>query len=269
MMVHRHFDGKEKEEPVKKRETYSIDLLNRKIVKGKKRKAVVYAGTRNLYSDMVLAAKSLLNHNPNFKVYFLIEDEKFPYDLPDCIECIDVSKQTWFKSGGLNYWNHWSYMVLLRAAYAKMFPEYDRILSLDVDTIVMEDISPLWDYDMTDYYIAGVPEYMVRHDIEEYINFGVCMYNLDKIRNDGLDDTVIRLLNIMYFKFPEQDAMNKEMLGHVLVIPKRYNDSYCCGTSDDPAIVHLVGAAKSMNPRKHLQDDYVDVPWEEILKKRR
>jgi lipopolysaccharide biosynthesis glycosyltransferase len=34
-------------------------------------------------------------------------------------------------------------MVLLRAAYSKIFPNLDRILSIDMDTIVNENISDL------------------------------------------------------------------------------------------------------------------------------
>jgi len=49
-------------------------------------------------------------------------------------------------------------MVLLRAAYTKIFPQLDRILSIDMDTIVNENISNLWELDLTEYYIAAVEE---------------------------------------------------------------------------------------------------------------
>jgi len=49
-------------------------------------------------------------------------------------------------------------MVLVRAAYTKIFPHLDRILSIDMDTIVNENISELWDLDLTDYYLAAVEE---------------------------------------------------------------------------------------------------------------
>lgn len=49
------------------------------------RKVVVYAGTRNVYHNMVVAAKSLLNHTQMDRVWFLIEDDEFPEELPDVI----------------------------------------------------------------------------------------------------------------------------------------------------------------------------------------
>jgi len=40
---------------------------------------------------MITAAKSLLEHSNVEKIYFLIEDDIFPYELPQEIECINVS----------------------------------------------------------------------------------------------------------------------------------------------------------------------------------
>jgi len=45
-------------------------------------RAAVYCGTRNLYKNMVIAAKSLLIHSNVEKIYFLIEDDIFPYEVP-------------------------------------------------------------------------------------------------------------------------------------------------------------------------------------------
>ena len=65
-------------------------------------KAAAYTGTRNLYSGMVPAVKSLLAHSDVEKVYLLIEDDEFPYYLPDCVETVNVSNQTYFRPGGPN-----------------------------------------------------------------------------------------------------------------------------------------------------------------------
>ena len=37
-----------------------------------------------------------------------------------------------------------TYLAMMRAALAKLFPDIDRILSLDVDTIIDQNISDLW-----------------------------------------------------------------------------------------------------------------------------
>lgn len=54
-------------------------------------RTAVYTGTRNLYPYMIAAAKSLLVHSNVDKIYFLIEDDKFPYELPPKTVTINVS----------------------------------------------------------------------------------------------------------------------------------------------------------------------------------
>ena len=54
-------------------------------------RAAAYSGTKNVYEDMLIAAKSLLEHSNVEEIYFLIEDDTFPYDLPPEIKCINIS----------------------------------------------------------------------------------------------------------------------------------------------------------------------------------
>jgi hypothetical protein len=54
-------------------------------------KAAVYCGTRNLYPDMITAAKSLLLHSDVDKIYFLTEDDNFPLILPPKTKNINIS----------------------------------------------------------------------------------------------------------------------------------------------------------------------------------
>ena len=185
-------------------------------------KAAVYAGTRNVYQDMIPSMKSLLIHSDVEKIYFLIEDDEFPYELPPEVECINVSNQEWFLPNGPNYNSTWSYMVLLRAAYAKIFSNLDIILSLDNDTIINDNISELWDIDITNYYIAGVLE-PKKSIYDVYVNNGVLLYNLKKIREDKIDDKIIENLNTYYYYFAEQDCFNEVFSGKILTIPSDYN----------------------------------------------
>lgn len=200
-------------------------------------KVAVYCGTRNLYEDMVTAAKSLITNSTVEKIYFLIEDDVFPLPLPNCVECINVSNQQIFNHTGPNYHNGWTYMVLMRAALHKVFPELDRILSLDVDTVVTGDISELWDIDVTDYYFAGVKEPM-KSGASLYINAGVMIVNLKKLR-DGKGDEIIEALNTRRFPFNEQDCINELCRGGILEISSDYNANNYTTPTITPKIVHF------------------------------
>jgi len=96
----------------------------------------------------------------------------------------------------MNWYDGWGgYMVLIRSVYSKIFPELDKILSLDIDTIVTENIDELWDIDISNYYIAGVRDTPEFNKNGLYVNGGVLLCNLKKIREDKMDEKMIFRLN--------------------------------------------------------------------------
>ena len=225
-------------------------------------RAAAYSGTRNIYKQMLTSAKSLLMHSNVEKIYFLIEDDEFPYELPEEIECINISKQTYFPHNGPNFRNVLSYMVLVRAAYTKIFPHLDRILSIDMDTIVNENVSDLWDLDLTDYYLAGVEEVEVSKREGSYINMGVAMMNLKKMREEHKDDELIHNLNTFWYRWCEQDAINQLFRGHILILPNDYNACWQSGPPKHEKITHFAG----IYDLKHFPhfDYYEKIPVNEL-----
>ena len=101
---------------------------------------IVYTATRNYYKYLGATIKSMFAHNPNAKVYVLAEDDDAPF--PNVINVSGMKRK------GVNADTYFSYMVLLRVQLADIVPE-DKVIYLDVDTVVCEDISPLWEVDMT------------------------------------------------------------------------------------------------------------------------
>ena len=77
----------------------------------------------------------------------------------------------------------WSKAACYRLILPMLLPEVDRCLYIDSDTLVVGSVLPLWEMDMTDYYLAGVfydisslREQTVGNHIpgvETYINSGV------------------------------------------------------------------------------------------------
>ena len=198
---------------------------------GKPEKLVVYAATRNMYRNALVCANSVLQNGRIDKVAFLIEDEQM-LEVPMCGDIVlcNVAQQAYFDRTGPNASKRWTYMVLMKAALSKIFPEYDRVLFLDCDTIVEHDISQLWDLDMTGYYYAMVPQTSDGRGGRfskgaDYFNSGVMMCNLEQLRADHMDDELIRVLNTVDFEFCEQDAINKLCEGKILTLPGRYNVS--------------------------------------------
>lgn len=225
-------------------------------------KAAVYCGTRNLYPDMVVAAKSLSRNTNIDEIYFLIEDPEFPYPLPDYVKCINVADQTYFRKNGPNVYKLWTWMVLMRAALSKYFPEHDRILSLDVDTIVEKSIDELWDLDLTAYYLAGVPEPKKSKSGIPYVNLGVCLFNLKMLRETHMDDQVIQFLNTKRYAFAEQDCINQNCFDKILTLPSMYNKNDFTEPCSAPKIWHFA-CDRSWN-KKPLYQKYQSLTWDDI-----
>lgn len=109
----------------------------------------------------------------------------------------------------------------------------ERVLYLDSDTLIEEDISFLWNIDLDDYYMAGVDDCLSGGykrlveitDTAVYCNAGVLLINVKKWREDNLLDTFIEYVTERngYFVFNEQSILNSVFADKILVLPCKYN----------------------------------------------
>ena len=206
------------------------------------RRVAVYAGTRSVYGMMVAAAKSLTERTRMDAVWFLIEDDDFPEALPDVVRTVNVSRQTWFSPDGPNYNSKWTYMSLMRLVLPELFSNESRVLWLDVDTIVLDDIGDLFDIDLADNYVAMVREPPRCSAPFMYFNAGVTLMDLDALRRDGIMAKWLRLVNTEPLTALDQDAINLICQGEILEIDPAYNSAGCITqTASQPMIQHFAG----------------------------
>ena len=251
-------------------------------------KEAIYSGSRNLYPHMATAAKSLIANSGVERVWFLIEDPEFPDELPGMVETIDVSGQGYFPPKGPNMKTQFTYMALMRVCYAKLLPDTEKVLQLDVDTVAIADIDGLWDIDMGEAWFMAVREpakYVTdksgeKHRIdykpygERYYNIGVAMFNLAQIRKDRIDDFLINALNTEPLPYIDQDAWDKYGNDRCIDLPTRYNECMVTGYTDDPAIVHYAGYGNGWLdpgftecPRLEHVRRYREMGWDEAMER--
>ena len=266
-MLHRHFQS-ETQEPEPKQKPVMRPKKRRKR-RTASTKAAVFIGTRRVYGDMVTAVKSLFANSDADKAYFLIEDDTFPSDLPAEVEIMNMSQQEYIRKDSPNYNSHFTYLCVLRSAFGRIFEDCDLILNLDDDLVVVDDISDLWEMDLEGNYCAGVEDRGIGR--RGYINGGVVLYNLQAMRDDGVTDRMIDMLNRQYMQYVDQDALNACCGGKVMMLPTRYNESPVTGRTDNPAIVHYVGTNKTggqNGPYRHYWDEYEKMSWDDVSKLR-
>lgn len=227
-------------------------------------KVAVYTGSRNIYSDMLAASKSLIAHSDVDKVYFLIEDDVFPYELCDLIETRNVSNQLYFDPWGPNMQSKFTYFAMMRAALALEFPDDKRILSLDCDTFCVRDISHLWELPINDYYFAASKEPHRSICGMIYTNVGVALMNLEKLRN-GKAQECIDVLNRQKFDYLDQDVMNYLCQGYIYPMHSEYNANSWTESVQNPRIVHFAGLSRDRWHKHPIFSKYDTVTWDEVM----
>lgn len=219
-------------------------------------RTAVYNGTRKVYDQMHYAINSMIAHNGADRIVVLTEDDEFPYPLTDRCKVVNVSEQQWIRKDSPNYNGHWTWMVMMRACLTKILPVTDIALSMDCDTIVTDDISGLWNMDLTDHYLAACME-PGKSAKDPYFQMGVVLFNLKKMREDGIDDEIIHALNTKPYGFTEQDAINEICNGRILEMDSRYNCNRFTKPAENPCIIHY--AAEWGWERKALVQKYKDL----------
>lgn len=122
----------------------------------------------------------------------------------------------------------------LRLLLPELLPELDKILYLDCDIIVRQDLARLWnETDLGDNYLAAVFEAAIEGQAERsralgcnparYFNSGFLLMNLVQMRTEHVSEKLLEACRVPYLEFPDQDALNQVCQGHVLPLSPLYN----------------------------------------------
>lgn len=168
----------------------------------------------------------------------------------------------------------WPIYIWYRVLLPEILPsDVDRVLYLDADTLVVDNLQELFSLDMTDKAVAGSRDVQsfedwtfvrCRYDREKgYICSGVLLMNLEYWRQHRLTQVMIEWAHANAehladrYAFPDQDTINVVCQDCKMVLPFRYNilGGYFiepfvsrddCRTElkdciEHPAIVHYAG----------------------------
>ena len=122
----------------------------------------------------------------------------------------------------------------LRLLLPELLPELDRILYLDCDIVVRQDIARLWEETrLGDNYLAAVYEAAIEGQAERfralgcdparYFNSGFLLMNLAQMREEKVSERLLEACRVPYLEFPDQDALNQVCQGRVLPLSPLYN----------------------------------------------
>lgn len=132
-------------------------------------------------------------------------------------------------------------MCMLRL-FADLVDELpDKILYLDNDVIIRKDINGLYSTDISDFEICGVLDYygslfFKKHVLKrDYLNSGVLLLNMSKIRKSGLFLRCRAMCDAKKMFMPDQSALNK--LAVKKTVARKFNEQR--KLKDDTVIQHF------------------------------
>lgn len=212
----------------------------------------------SLISDNFLIAfkvfiKSLLEYNPWFNYTFILLDAKCNEEtkkecqlLYDKIIFKNINTENYRKVDFNKTVNH------LKNTFYKLdifsLKEYDRIVFIDLDTLILKDIKELFDCEAP---IAGVPVFQIGSNrIGGGVNSGVLVIN-KKFLNLGVYHNLIKIAEYKTnLHLPDQIIINKYFNQQIYLLPKIYNcekrmflstDQSVQNIFKEKAILHYVG----------------------------
>lgn len=111
--------------------------------------------------------------------------------------------------------------------------DVDKVLLLEGDTMVLGDVEELYNMDISDCYLAAADDLQSKYFKDKvglkrsssYFNAGVMLFNLKKMREDGITKKITRIIKSGKHKFmyEVQDEMNVCLEGKVKTFPPRFN----------------------------------------------
>lgn len=183
--------------------------------------------------------------------------------------------------------------TMFRLMLPEMLPNLDKIIYLDADLLVNLDIKELWNIDISNYFVAGVRDYGTCHhtftpypvregmvDRQNYINAGVLILNLNKIRSYGniKNQSIQYLIDNPESSLFDQDALNVVCRNSILILDDKWNVYVCIVRFEnnkelDDCIYHYAGTTVILYSGHKVDVEYFKIlnktPWANVESEKR
>ena len=227
---------------------YKEDKNNTKYTNKKEIHISMSLDNNAIYPTLVSMTSALENNDKekNILVYYLLLSHDFNVSNIEIFESLKNNYQ--FK---INYYiipsifeNFYKWRdsdtIYYKLLLPFMFPDHDRIIFLDGDTLIFKDISEMYELPFKENYVLGFPFHTpwiidkLGINSKYYINGRVILLNMKKIRKNNMDINLLKYTaeNYNNVLFLEQDTLNYIFYGKIGFLPLKYG-TYLFGNIDD------------------------------------
>lgn len=257
---------------------------------------VVFATDKNYSIYLGVCIKSLIAHtSPNTNYDIIILEDHIPENHKTAILSMqqpNVSIRIVDVSSAVNLYNkdifyirdYFTISIYYRFFLPQIMKEYDKIIYLDCDMIILKDVKELYETELANTSLAAVRELYIPFEIKfdktalsyyqdtlhifeprDYFNSGCLIMNLKKMRRQNITEKFITCLaKLDKPKQPDQDVMNSVLykdvtfldprwntLNHIIISIPDYKKAYSASdiktielADSDPFILHFSGHIK-------------------------
>ena len=258
---------------------------------------------RFIYPTLVSMTSALENNNKekNIIIYHILFSENISLENIEIFDSLkkdyDVKINYYVIPNIFNKYKTWvggTYTIYYKILLPLIFYDLERIIYLDADTLIFKDLLEMYNLPFNDNYILGYPFHDVYKidefvkDAKYYINGGVLLFNIKKIRNDNKDIELIRFTinNNSKLWFLEQDSINIIFSQKIGFLPLKYgiymygniesfeksiqiririklNRTEIIEAINNPSLVHFSGC----NPKVWFKSSSNEFGFDEICKR--
>lgn len=211
---------------------------------------IFFASDKRYLPYLTVAVASLVDHaktNCQYKIYVLTADldEKDMLILKKyqkeniSIEKVDTNAKIESIRNKVPLRDYYSVSIYFRLFIPSLFPQYKKAIYLDSDIVLNSDIAKMFNVELKDNYVAAVLDEVIWSskeftyyannalDVtqEQYFNSGVLVMNLEKFRNENIEEDFYNCINKYNFGTvaPDQDYLNCVCRGKVVYLDPGYN----------------------------------------------
>ncbi len=193
------------------------------------------------------------------------------------IEFVDLSyyiKKVKDKLYTRDYYTNTTYFRLF---LPELYPQYDKVLYLDSDIIVLGDISELYNTDMGTNLVAAAPDDIIQTNkvfqdyaelvvgvakYQHYFNAGVLLMNLDELRKFKFQEKFLYLLSTVKFSVAQdQDYLNRLCKGRVTLVSHDWDVMPYVNVETKPEDIKLIHYNFAYKPWHFEEVTYNEYFW--------
>ncbi len=135
--------------------------------------------------------------------------------------------------------DYYTKTTYFRLFIPNIYPQYNKVIYLDSDTVLLGDVAELYLQDMGSNLVAVVPDDIIQNeeifqeyvekvvgvaDYRKYFNAGVLVMNLDEMRKSKFQEKFLYLLETVKFAVvQDQDYLNRLCKGRTKILENGWN----------------------------------------------